>query len=124
MFYKICSCYPNSKIFRTFALAKKRIISFSQPLISSTNPTVKLMEKRLGIIAIVIYSKQQVEEVNRLISLHNDIVVARQGIPMPQDGLSFISLVVKAPMNQINTLTGKLGRLEAIEVKTIITKNI
>ena len=82
------------------------------------------MEKRLGIIAIVIYSKQQVEEVNRLISLHNDIIVARQGIPMPQDGLSFISLVVKASMNQINTLTGKLGRLEAIEVKTIITKNI
>jgi putative iron-only hydrogenase system regulator len=81
------------------------------------------MEKRLGIISIVIYSKQQVEEVNHLISLHNDIIVARQGIPMPQDGLSFISLVVKSPMNRINTLTGKLGRLEAIEVKTIITKN-
>jgi putative iron-only hydrogenase system regulator len=81
------------------------------------------MEKRLGIIAIVIYDKQQVEEVNRLISLHNELIVARQGIPMPQDGLSFISLVVKAPMNQINTLTGKLGRLDAIEVKTIITKS-
>jgi putative iron-only hydrogenase system regulator len=81
------------------------------------------MEKRLGIIAIVIYDKQQVEEVNRLISLHNELIVARQGIPMPQDGLSFISLVVKAPMNRINTLTGKLGRLDAIEVKTIITKS-
>jgi putative iron-only hydrogenase system regulator len=80
------------------------------------------MEKRLGIIAVIIYDKHQVEEVNRLISLHNDIIVARQGIPMPQDGLSFISLVVKAPMNRINTLTGKLGRLEAIEVKTVITK--
>ncbi|MDR1112524.1 MAG: hypothetical protein LBL18_02030 [Bacteroidales bacterium] len=82
------------------------------------------MEKRLGIIAIVIYGKQQIEEVNRLISLYNEIVVARQGIPMPQDGLSFISLVVKASMNHINMLTGKLGRLENIEVKTVITKKI
>jgi putative iron-only hydrogenase system regulator len=81
------------------------------------------MEKRLGIIAIVIYNKRQIDEVNRLISLHNELIIARQGIPMPQDGLSFISLVVKAPMNRINTLTGKLGRLDAIEVKTIITRN-
>jgi putative iron-only hydrogenase system regulator len=81
------------------------------------------MEKRLGIIAIVISDKKYVEEVNRLISTYNHIIVARQGIPMVEEEISFISLVVKAPMNHINLLTGKLGRLDGIEVKTIVTKH-
>ena len=41
---------------------------------------------------------------------------------MPHKGISFISLVVEAEMNRINSLTGQLGRLEGIEVKTIVTK--
>lgn len=80
------------------------------------------MEKRLGIIAIVITDKNYVTEVNNLISEYADIVIARQGIPMPHKKISFISLIVEAPMNHINTLTGKLGRLTGVEVKTIVTK--
>lgn len=80
------------------------------------------MEKRLGIIAIVSYTKNNVVQVNDLISGFSEIVIARQGIPMPHKGISFISLVVEADMNRINTLTGKLGRLEGVEVKTIVTK--
>lgn len=81
------------------------------------------MEKRLGIIAIVITDKSSVIEVNDLISNFSDMIIARQGIPMPQKNVSFISLVVEASMNSINMLTGKLGRLPGIEVKTIVTKN-
>ena len=80
------------------------------------------MEKRLGMIAIVISDKHIVFEVNELISNFSEFVIAGQGIPMPQKSLSFISLIVEAPMNSINTLTGKLGRLQGVEVKTIITK--
>lgn len=80
------------------------------------------MEKRLGIIAIVVTGKNHVSEINDLISDFSDIIVARQGIPMSQRNLSFISLVVEAPMDRINTLTGKLGRIPGVEVKTIITK--
>ena len=42
---------------------------------------------------------------------------------MPHKSISFISLVVEGEMNTINALTGKLGRFDGIEVKTIITKN-
>ena len=80
------------------------------------------MEKRLGSIAIVVTDKNSVQEVNELISFHSDIVIARQGIPMPHRNVSFISLVVESSMNRINTLTGKLGRISGVEVKTIVTK--
>jgi len=80
------------------------------------------MEKRLGLIAIVISDKESVGRVNDLISKFADIFIARQGIPMPDRGLSFISLVVDAQMNRINNFTGNMGRLPGVEVKTIITK--
>ena len=80
------------------------------------------MEKRLGMIAVVISDKQIISEVNDLITTFSEFVIARQGIPMPQKSLSFISLIVEAPMNSFNTLTGKLGKLRGVEVKTIVTK--
>ncbi|MDL2231285.1 hypothetical protein LJB85_00910 [Porphyromonadaceae bacterium OttesenSCG-928-L07] len=80
------------------------------------------MEKRLGIIAIIITGKKHVSEINDLISAFAGMIVARQGIPMPEKNLSFISLVVEASMDRINTLTGKLGRMPDVEVKSIITK--
>ena len=81
------------------------------------------MEKRLGIVAVIVIGKQSVQDINALISNFSEIIIARQGIPMPQRSISLISLIVEGPMNQINTLTGKLGRLEGVEVKTLVTKN-
>lgn len=80
------------------------------------------MEKRLGIIAIVISDKTSVPFVNDLISSFSDIIIARQGIPMPHKNISFISLIVEATMDRINVLTGKLGRLSGVEVKNIVRK--
>lgn len=80
------------------------------------------MEKRLGSIIIVITDKESISDVNDLISEFADMVVARQGVPMPQRNISFISLIVESSMNRINTLTGKLGRLQGVEVKNIVTK--
>ena len=81
------------------------------------------MEKRLGIVAVIVTGKQSIQYINTLISNFSEIIIARQGIPMPQRSISLISLIVEGPMNQINTLTGKLGRLEGVEVKTLVTKN-
>lgn len=80
------------------------------------------MEKRLGIIAVVITGKEHIATINDLISEFSEAIIARQGIPMPQRNISFISLIIEAPMNRINTLTGKLGRIPGVEVKTIVTK--
>ena len=81
------------------------------------------MEKRLGIVAVIVTGKQSIQDINTLISNFSEIIIARQGIPMPQRSISLISLIVEGPMNHINTLTGKLGRLEGVEVKTLVTKN-
>ena len=45
------------------------------------------------------------------------------GIPYREKGISIISVVMDAPMDQINGLSGKLGMLEGVSTKTIYTKN-
>jgi len=49
-------------------------------------------------------------------------MLGRQGIPLRDKGVNVISLVVEGNTDQINALTGKIGKLEGAEVKSILTK--
>ncbi|MDR2408322.1 MAG: hypothetical protein LBE13_09475 [Bacteroidales bacterium] len=80
------------------------------------------MEKKIGTISILIVNRNVVADVNNLLSSFADIIVARQGIPLREDDLFVISLVVKGEADTINTLTGKLGRLKGLKVKLILIK--
>jgi putative iron-only hydrogenase system regulator len=53
-----------------------------------------------------------------------DIIVARQGIPMRDDNVYIISLVVKSNADTINALTGKLGKIKEVKVKSILIKTV
>ena len=78
--------------------------------------------KRLGVMAIVIEDLEQVEQVNALIHEYNDLMVGRMGIPYKERNISVISLMVDGTTDRINALTGKLGRLERVQVKSMLTK--
>ena len=80
------------------------------------------MEKRIGTISIVIYNKSQASTVNNILSEYADFILARQGLPLLDKGLHIITLVIESSSNKINALTGKLGRLEEVEVKSILAK--
>lgn len=80
------------------------------------------MEKRIGTISIVIYNRAMAERVNKLISCYGDCVLARQGLPFADRGIFIITLVVEASTDKINALTGSLGRLDNVEVKSILSK--
>ena len=78
--------------------------------------------KRLGVIAIVIEDLEQAEQVNALIHEYNDWMVGRMGIPYKERNISVISLMVDGTTDRINALTGKLGRIEKVQVKSMLTK--
>jgi len=80
------------------------------------------MKKQIGTISILILSREVVEAVNMLLSSFADIVIARQGVPLREEELHVISLVVKSDADTINALTGKLGRLKNVKVKSILIK--
>jgi len=80
------------------------------------------MEKRVGTALILIENRESVQGLNDIISKHSQIVIARQGLPR-STGQSVISLVLEGTTDQIGSLTGQLGRLYGIQVKSVLLKN-
>ena len=80
------------------------------------------MEKRVGTALILIESRESVQHLNDIISKHSQIILGRQGLPR-STGQSVISLVLEGTTDQIGSLTGQLGRLRGIQVKSVLLKN-
>ena len=81
------------------------------------------MEKRIGTVTILISDRSKSAEINTIISEYSDLVLGRQGLPFHDRPVAVISLIVEGQPDRINALTGKLGRLEGVETKAILTKN-
>ena len=80
------------------------------------------METRIAVIAIVAESRDHIDEMNRVLSAYGEYIIGRMGIPYQKKGVSLISVAVDAPNETISALTGKLGNIEGITVKTAYSK--
>jgi putative iron-only hydrogenase system regulator len=80
------------------------------------------MEKRIGTITILIKGNSAAPAVNSLLSQYSSIILARQGLPLHNRNINVISLVIEGTTEIISALTGKIGRLKDVEVKSILTK--
>jgi len=80
------------------------------------------VEKRLGIVGIVIEDLEKASSVNYILHEYSDIIVGRMGIPYRNRGVSVISLIVDGTTDEISALTGKLGKIKGVSVKSALTK--
>jgi putative iron-only hydrogenase system regulator len=81
------------------------------------------MERRLGFIGIIVEDrKKSSAAVNELLSAAGDIIIARTGIPYPKRRCCVITLVVDATTDEVGTLTGKLGQVAGVIVKSALAK--
>ncbi|MDF1575173.1 MAG: hypothetical protein P1P86_08300 [Bacteroidales bacterium] len=78
------------------------------------------MEKRIGAVIILIGQGGDIHRINAIISEHADLILGRQGIPLRDRSTSVISLVIEGNTDLIGSLTGKLGRLPGVKVKSIL----
>ena len=86
------------------------------------DPKVKLMEKRIGTVTVLVKDRAVAPQVNTVISQYADIVLARQGLPFRDRTVAVISLIVEGEVNQINALSGKLGKIGGVEAKAVVTR--
>ena len=80
------------------------------------------METRLAILSILVADREQSAKVNALLSEYGDSIKGRMGLPYPEKGVSVLSVVIDAPMEAINSLTGKLGMLRGVSAKALVSK--
>ena len=75
------------------------------------------METRIAAISIIVTNPESVEKLNSLLHENREYIIGRMGIPYRAKGVSIISIAIDAPMDVINSLTGKLGRLNGVHAK-------
>jgi len=80
------------------------------------------MDKRIGVVGIVIENFENANMVNDVLHSFAGIIVGRMGIPYRDRGLSVISLIVDGTTDELSAMTGKLGKIEGVNVKSALTK--
>lgn len=80
------------------------------------------METRIALVGIIVENLEKVDEVNHILHDFGKFIIGRMGLPIREQEMNIISIVMEADNNTINSLSGKLGMLEGISVKTVYSK--
>ena len=80
------------------------------------------MENRAGILAIIVENPDSVESLNALLHEYSQYIIGRMGVPYRKMNISIISVAIDAPHDTISALSGKIGRLNGVNVKSVYSK--
>lgn len=81
-----------------------------------------MSEKRLAVLSVIVENREVSPQINAILSEYGDYAIGRMGVPYHEKGVSIICVAVDAPMEIINTVTGKIGMLKGVTAKTVISK--
>ena len=78
------------------------------------------METRVAVMSIIVENPGSVEQLNSYLHEYGEYIIGRMGIPYRAKAkkINIISIAIDAPQNTISTLSGKIGQLDGISVKT------
>lgn len=79
-----------------------------------------MTEKRISEITIIILDRKvAAKQVNDILFQYGDMILARMGVPYREKNLHIISIVIEASTDEVGALTGKLGQVPDVKVKSI-----
>lgn len=80
------------------------------------------METKIALIGIIIEDTKYAEQVNELLHQYGNYIIGRMGLPYRERNLNIISVVLDAKEDVINSLSGKLGMIKGVKVKSMLSK--
>ena len=80
------------------------------------------METRVSIIGIIVEKTDSVDKLNELLHEYGEDIIGRMGLPYQKKNVNIISIALDAPMDIINTLSGKIGMIDGISSKLVCSK--
>jgi putative iron-only hydrogenase system regulator len=81
-----------------------------------------MADTRIAMIAIVVEDRNCTNDLNQVLHEYGSCIIGRMGIPYREKSVSLISVALDAPMDTISALTGKLGNIQGLTVKTAYSK--
>ncbi len=76
-------------------------------------------ETRVAVMSIIVEQPESVPALNEYLHEYGEYIIGRMGIPYRARGISIISIALDAPQEKISALSGKIGRLSGVGVKTV-----
>ena len=76
------------------------------------------METRVAVISIIVAKGEAVERLNAILHDYSKYIIGRMGLPYRAKDVNIICVAVDAPNDAISALSGKLGSLAGVSVKT------
>lgn len=80
------------------------------------------MDSRISVVSIIAQDMERAVEINNLLHNFGDYIIGRMGLPYRKRGVFVICVVMDAPGDVISSLSGKLGMLRGVTVKTLVSK--
>lgn len=81
------------------------------------------MDKRIALIAIIVKSTKSADSINSVLHEYGEYIIGRMGLPYREKGVNIISVAVDAPQSIISALSGQIGKIAEVSVKTIYAPN-
>lgn len=81
------------------------------------------MDTRIALIGIIVEDTNDIERLNSILHEYGQYIIGRMGIPYRQKNVNVISVVIDASNDVISSLSGKLGMIKGINVKTVYSKS-
>ena len=76
------------------------------------------METRVAVMSIIISDMESTAKLNELLHTVSEYIIGRMGIPYQKKNISVISVVIDAPQDVISAVSGKIGKLNGVSIKT------
>lgn len=76
------------------------------------------METRVAVMSIIVENGEAVEQLNGMLHTYGKYIIGRMGIPYRTRSINIISIALDAPQDVIAALSGKVGKLPGVQVKT------
>lgn len=86
------------------------------------------MDTRVAVMSIIVENSDAAEKINAILHEYGEYIIGRMGIPYRKRKINIISIALDAPQDTIAALSGKIGGLNSVSVKTaysaIISKDV
>lgn len=76
------------------------------------------MTTRVAVMSIIVENPDSVEILNGILHENGKYIIGRMGIPYREKGINIISIALDAPQDSISAMSGKIGNLPGVSVKT------
>lgn len=69
-------------------------------------------------MGIIVENTSSIERLNGILHDYGGFIIGRMGIPYREKSIHIISIAIDAPQDTLSALSGKIGRLDGVSVKT------